>query len=254
MERYMVESMRTLWTVVLHHESLAQHCRAQGQAHVRRTCVGHSLGGAVAVMAGLTWNRQMHGIASRRENSNGAVLPHICVDRVIALVCPPCRLGHDADLSKTTWCRAGVSRQWPSWCPNCSRLQYCPLTMTHCRCYWPPLAWGTSMEQVDPDSPWSTPSTSARLLLILQQWMNQKSQELLDRPHPQQEATETVLLPPGRCNQLETSACLTSGATTASARRVPNSYFNQIYSMHPRRIQRNVRLEHQQQLLPKRPQ
>jgi hypothetical protein len=90
------------------------------------------------------------------------------------------------------------------------------------------LAWGTNMEDIDPASPWpsvsAAPSAPARLLLLLQ-WMNQQSKVLLD--HPQQDI-EAVLLPPGRCIQLQSSDPTDGSTTVVSARRVPNSYYVQI--------------------------
>jgi Lipase (class 3) len=234
---YFMECGRAL--VQLHHERLAQYCRALGKTHVRITCVGHSLGGAVAVMTGLTWN-QMPDDALRHDNdssSNGAALPHICVDRVIALGCPPCaslNLAEAcADFVTTLICRDDVVPRWSitavaDLVPQLLQAAILSVDNDPLSLLLAALAWGTSMEHVDPNSPSlpaSAPSAPDRLCLLLQ-WMNQQSKVLLDHPQPPQE-TEAVLLPPGRCIQLETRG-RPDGSTTVSALRVPNSYYAQI--------------------------
>jgi pimeloyl-ACP methyl ester carboxylesterase len=234
---YFMECGRAL--VQLHHDRLVQLCRALGKTHVRITCVGHSLGGAVAVTAGLEWNQKMHDVASRGGNDSrdGAALPRICVDQVIALGCPPClspnvaqacadfvtTLIHQDDMVPR-WNMTAVAELVPQLLSAAIvSVDNDPLSLLLAA-----LAWGTNMEDIDPASPWpsvsAAPSAPARLLLLLQ-WMNQQSKVLLD--HPQQDI-EAVLLPPGRCIQLQSSDPTDGSTTVVSARRVPNSYYVQI--------------------------
>jgi Lipase (class 3) len=233
---YFMECGRVL--VQLHHDRLAQQCRALGKTHVRLSCVGHSLGGAVAVMAGLTWN-QIHDVAAQEDNnrSDGTALSHICVDQVIALGCPPCmspNLAHAcADLVTTLihqddvvprWHMTAVAELVPQLLSAAIlSVDNDPLSMLVAA-----MVSGASMDHDNPDSPAlpePTPPTSIQLLSLLE-WINQKSKEILD-PRRQRKETEAVLLPPGRCIQLQTCD-QPDGSTTVSALRVPSSYYAQI--------------------------